>query len=76
MMKFKALHVPALTEEVAINLKVLLGDLPGIEQLRINLDNQELYIVFDETQLAFRSLSQEMAKAGCPLRNIGAAVLL
>jgi hypothetical protein len=49
--------------------------LPGIEQLRINLQTQELQILFDESQLAFLTLTQIMAQAGCPLRNMNAALL-
>ena len=75
MMEFKALRVPTLTQEVALNLETLLSNLSGLEQLKINLETQELYIVFDEQQLGFHRLVQEMAKAGCPLRYIDAALL-
>jgi copper chaperone CopZ len=75
-MEFKALRVPALTEEVAANLDRMLAPLPGVMELKITLDTQELYIVFDEDQLGFQTLIQEMSKAGCPLRNIDAALLL
>ena len=75
-MEFKALHVHALTEEVAENLKTLLSDLPGVEQFAITLETQELYIMFNEDQIRFQTLAQKMAKAGCPLRDIDAALLL
>jgi hypothetical protein len=75
MMEFEALHVAALTEEVARGLEISLRNLPGIEQLRINLQTQELQILFDESQLAFLTLTQIMAQAGCPLRNMNAALL-
>jgi len=75
-MEFKALRVAALTEEVAGNLEELLSELPGVEEFTITLETQELDIVFDEKQLSFRTLVQEMAKAGCPLQNIDAALLL
>ena len=74
-MEFKALRVPVLTEEVAAKLEAL-NDLPGVEQLVITLETQELSIIFDENQLGFRILVQEMAKAGCPLRNIDAALFM
>jgi hypothetical protein len=75
-MEFKALRVPTLTEEVAVNLESLLSDLQGVKQFKITLDTQELYIMFDENQLGFQTLAQEMAKVGCPLRDIDAALLL
>jgi hypothetical protein len=75
-MEFKALRVPALTEEVAVNLESLLSDLQGVKQFKITLDTQELYVMFDENQLGFQTLAQEMAKVGCSLRDIDAALLL
>ena len=75
-MEFKALHVPILTEEIATNLKARLNNLPGTKQFTFNLETQELNVVFDENRLSFRSLAQEMTKAGCALRNIDAALLL
>jgi nucleotide-binding universal stress UspA family protein len=75
MIEFKALRVPDLTEEVALNLETLFRDLPGIEQFTLTLASHELQVVFDEDQLDFRSLVQAMAIAGCPLRSIQAALL-
>jgi len=75
MLKFEALHIPLLTEEVALSLADSLKNLPGIEQLKINLETKEVHIVFDEGQLGFLTLTQAMAKAGCPLRNINIALL-
>ena len=75
-MEFKALRIPALTEKVAIDLERTLMHLPGVMEVKITLDTQELHVVFDEDQLGFRTLIQEMAKAGCSLRNIDAALLL
>jgi copper chaperone CopZ len=75
MLKFEALHVRVLTEEVATKLEISLNDLPGVEQLKINLDTHEVHIVFDENQLGFLTLVQAMAMAGCPLHNINAALL-
>jgi hypothetical protein len=75
-MEFKALHVHALTEEIATNLEALLSNLPGVEQFAITLETQELYIMFDENQIHFQTLAQKMAKAGCSLRDIDAALLL
>jgi nucleotide-binding universal stress UspA family protein len=75
MMEFTALRVPALTEEVGGKLKILFGGLPGVERFTFAIETQELHIVFDEGQVDFRTLAQELAKAGCPLRNIEAAVL-
>lgn len=74
-MEFKALHIPTLTEEVAVRLEANLKRLPGIEQLTIMLETQEFQIVFDEDQVSFRTLAQEMEKVGCPLRGISAALL-
>ncbi len=76
MMEFKALHVPTLTEEVAGDLELLLNDLPGVEQFKITLETQELYIMFDDSHIEFQTLAQAMSKVGCSLRNINAAVLL
>jgi len=75
-MEFKALHVHALTEDVATNLQSLLSNLSGVEQFEITLETQELYILFDEDQIGFQTLAQKMAQAGCPLRDIDAALLL
>jgi hypothetical protein len=75
-MQFKALHVHALTAEVAANLETLLSNLTGVKQFTIILETQELYIHFDESQLGFQTLAQKLAAAGCPLRDIDAAVLL
>jgi hypothetical protein len=75
-MEFKALRVADLTEEVAENLETALDDLVGVERFTVRLETQELAIVFDEHQLSFRTLIQEMAKAGCPLQRIDAALLL
>lgn len=76
MMKFKALRVSALSEEVAVSLETVLDDLPGVEHLKIALETQELDIVFDENRLGFQALVREMAKAGCSLRHIDAALLV
>ena len=75
MMEFKALRVPTLTKEVATRLEARLIDLPGIKQFTITLDTPALDIVFDEEQLDFRILIQELAKAGCPLQSISAVLL-
>ncbi len=75
-MEFKALHVHALTCEVAANLETLLTSLSGVKQFAITLETQELYISFDENQIGFQTLAQKMASAGCPLRDIDAALLL
>ncbi len=75
-MEFKVLRAPTLTEDVAVDLRSRLGTMPGTEQLTINVDTQELTIVFDENQLSFRTLVQEMAKAGCTLQKMNAALLL
>ncbi len=75
-MEFKALRMAALTEEIAINLNTLLGELPGVTEFAITLDTQEISIVFDEEQLSFGDLVAELTKAGCPLTHIDAALLL
>lgn len=75
-MEFKALHVHAMTQEVAANLESMLNDLSGIEQFKITLETQELHIVFDENKIQFQALAQKMAQAGCSLKDIDAALLL
>ena len=75
-MEFKALRVVALTEDVANNLEATLSNLSGVKKFAIAVETQELNIIFDEHQLSFRMLVKEMAKAGCPLKNIDAALLL
>jgi copper chaperone CopZ len=75
-MEFKALRVAGLTEEVAGNLETTLDNLTGVESFAITLETQELNVIFDEHRLSFRTLIQEMAKAGCPLQRIDAALLL
>lgn len=76
MKQFKALRIPVLTEEIAGKLEGRLNDLHGVKRLNINLDTQELDIIFDETQLSFQSLVQEMAEAGCPLQHIDIACFI
>lgn len=75
-MEFKALHIPTLTEEVAVKLEARFRPLPGIKQLTITVETQEFRIVFDENQVGFRTLVQELEKAGCPLRGISAALFI
>ena len=75
-MEFKALHVNSLTDEVAENLEMLLGELSGIEEFTVTLETRELYIMFDEKLIRFQDLVEKMAQAGCPLRDIDAALLL
>lgn len=75
-MEFKALRVPSLTSDVAANLQNLLKDLPGVKKFEITLETQELHIAFDENQIGFQTLVAEMAKVGCSLRHIDAALLL
>src|SRR5512139_522545 len=75
MLKFEALHVPALTPEVACRLEQSFESLPGVENFKIDMETREVQVVFDESQLGFLTLTQAMATAGCPLRNISAALL-
>lgn len=75
-MEFKALRVPALTADIAGDLEKLLDSLSGVEQFTITLETQELSIKFDENQLGFQTLAQKLAKAGCSLHDIDAALLL
>jgi copper chaperone CopZ len=75
MLEFEALRVPALTEEIALSLESSLKSLPGVTQIKIDLTFQTIQIVFDEEQLGFLTLTQAMARAGCPLRHINAALL-
>lgn len=75
IVEFRALYVPTLTAELAANLEVVLSALPGIEQFSIFLERKELSIIFDKNQLDLRTLTNEMASAGCFLRDIRAAVL-
>ena len=75
VIEFKALYVPTLTAELAANLEMVLGTLPGIKQFSISPERKELSIIFDKSQLDLRTLTREMAKAGCFLRDIRAAVL-
>jgi hypothetical protein len=75
MLKFEALHVPALTPEVAGRLEKSFESLPGVEDFKINIETREVHVVFDESLLGFLTLTQEMATAGCPLRGISAALL-
>ncbi len=75
-MEFKALRVPSLNKKVADELDHVLRDLSGVQKFEITLETQELCIVFDENQVGFQTLAQEMAKVGCSLKNIDAALLL
>jgi len=75
-MEFKALRVPSLNKTVAENLNNVLQHLAGVKQFEVTLETQELYIKFDENQVGFQTLAEELAKAGCSLKNIDAALLL
>ncbi len=75
-MEFRALRIPTLTEEVGVKLEGVLHALPGVDDFAITLETQELRIYFDENQVAFRTLAHELAKAGCSLKDIDAALLL
>ncbi len=75
-MEFKALRVPALNKKVADELEHTLSELSGVKKFEITLETQELYIMFDENQVGFQTLAHEMAKVGCSLKNIDAALLL
>ena len=75
MVEFKALRVPALTEDVASRLEFLFSQLAGVADYRIVVDSQTLEIRFDELVLDFQTLARELANAGCPLRNMNAALI-
>ncbi|NJN94544.1 MAG: hypothetical protein HC875_10835 [Anaerolineales bacterium] len=75
MLEFEALHIPALTEEVAVKLEQFLSRSPGIVQIQIDLERRALQIRFDEARVDFLQLTKIMAEAGCPLRQIDAALL-
>ncbi|OQY30262.1 MAG: hypothetical protein B6243_10590 [Anaerolineaceae bacterium 4572_5.2] len=75
-MEFRALRIPTLTEEVGVKLEGVLHSLPGVDDFSITLETQELRVHFDENQVAFRILIHELAKAGCSLKDIDAALLL
>ncbi|MFN8454215.1 MAG: hypothetical protein U0401_05985 [Anaerolineae bacterium] len=75
MLEFEALHIPALTSEVASNLENSLRILPGVETYKINVETRQIQVVFDEQRLGFVNLIQAMSVAGCPLRSINAALL-
>ncbi len=75
MLEFEALHIPALTPEIASNLENSLRLLPGVENYRINVETRQVQVVFDEQRLGFVNLIQVMSVAGCPLRSINAALL-
>ncbi len=74
-MEFRVLHTTSMTEELARRLEALLSNLPGVQRFIIAVEKQEFCVVFDETQLGFRTLVHEISQAGCPLRNINAALL-
>ncbi len=75
-MEFRALHTTSLTEDIAQNLERLLVSLPGIQRFTIIVEKQEFYVMFDERQLGLKTLVGEMAKVGCPLRNINAVLVM
>ena len=75
-MEFRALRISTLTEDIGAQLENVLCALPGVDEFAITLDTQELRIHFDENQVAFRTLVHELAKAGCSLKDIDAALLL
>ena len=74
-MEFRVLHTTSMTEELARRLDTLLSNLSGVQKFIIAVERQEFCIVFDETQLGFRTLVDEIARIGCPLQSINAALL-
>ena len=74
-MEFRVLHTTSMTEELARQLEALLSNLPGVQKFIIAVERQEFCIVFDESQLGFRTLVDEITRVGCPLRSINAALL-
>ena len=71
-----ALRVSTLSLDTAQKLEAVLNSLPGVEAFTITLETQELHILFNQNQLDFRTLVEEMAGAGCFLRDMSAALLL
>ncbi len=63
-------------KDIAQKLNIVLKGLPGVQKFEITVETQELYIMFDENQLGFQSLAEELARAGCSLRNINAALIM
>ena len=71
-----ALRVSTLTADTARKLETVLKGLPGVETFTIILESQELTILFNQNQLDVRTLVEEMAAAGCSIRDMSAALLL
>jgi hypothetical protein len=71
-----ALRVSSLTTDTARRLEKVLSNLPGVVTFTIILETQELRILFDQNRLDFETLVRNMARAGCFLRDISAALLL
>lgn len=70
------LRVSTLTADTAQKLETVLSNLPGVETFTIIPETQELHIVFNQTRLDFETLLRNMARAGCYLRDMSAALLL
>jgi hypothetical protein len=73
---FWALRVSTLTADIARKLETVLSNLPGVEIFAIVLETQELHIQFDKNRLDFGTLVRELARAGCSMRDMSAALLL
>ncbi len=73
-MEFRALNAPSLTEEVATKLETYLNNLPGVKRFTVSVETRQFYIIFDETKLSFNTVAQAMAKSGCPIQSISAAL--
>jgi len=65
-----------LDKDIAEKLNIVLKGLPGVQKFEITVETQELYIMFDENQMGFQTLAEELARAGCSLRNINAALIM
>lgn len=63
-------------KDIAEKLNIVLKGLPGVQKFEITVETQELYIMFDENQMGFQTLAEELARAGCSLRNINAALIM
>lgn len=70
------LRVSTLTANTAQKLETVLSNLPGVEAFTIIPETQELHIMFDQNRLNFQTLVWNMARAGCFLRDMSAALLL
>lgn len=68
-MEIKTLHFEKLTGEGAGKIRVALIDIPGVQEIAIDLDNSSLTVTYDENQVGLIALERKIADMGYPVKG-------